>query len=335
MGKVYSVEAVAAGNIPEPGAHVEAGQFILDELFGGPNENFFSDDFRITDDFLDPNSLVSGMVYGSTAQGKANIRSDVDVLINYSERDPATAFSAIRGVFAAARERYKVPIESHILPDAVLLRKAQHGVDSLFASHLLEVAASPDDPSWTRNNPVQYLKAGGLEEPDPYRDRLIAEAYVSEKRNNFTKVLGNLDRGMDVDALQRALELPSAIGRKVLVASHEDGDIIPHISEKAATREAVLRKTEELAPEGFECAADSQRQLIAFEQEYSEMLDSVLDGATTLEAYDAWLQHAYEPAVLAAHSVSSAWAAYFRRANECSASEGELIAVIGAHRSGY
>jgi len=303
MGVVFSPEAIDNNQVPKPGDHQEAGRFILNQFFE-LDDNVTADERSYFQ--LESSGIASGLVYGSTALGSAGLRSDVDVLVNYHARQATKVFSQIRGVFIEAEKTYNVPVESQVLPVGALSNPLEHSIDPLFAKHLLEVQEQ-DNPRWSYNWPVRDLRTQLLEEGDTDHIRAIAVGYASGKARQFTRALVNFRGEPDLQVFQRALELPGAIGRKVIIATQSAETVIPDTGDKKSMITSALSRLEELAPDHFDTAVSSQQWLIDLDKNYDEILGDVLSGTTTIANYKYWLDSNYSLAIRLAQEVAYVW----------------------------
>jgi hypothetical protein len=301
MGKVYTPEAVQAGNVPEEGVHQAAARLLLDRLI--PYE-------LRTDDFVaespTPTGLNSAMVYGSTVTGLYNRRSDLDTLINFSPLRMPLARQAIRATFAEVRSVYKVSIEAQVLADGDLANPRRHGFDPLFINHVLEVNELKN-PEWSYNDAAGLLRGQQIDPNNRRQVRGLAMGYASSRYRTFAKAWANYDGTPDYDVLQRMFEYPAAIGRKIIPAIREEGDVIPHISQKDTMEQIVATKLEELAPEHLSRAATMQTRLAALNKEYTEVLEATMTGKKSVHAYKQWLIKAAPEAYECAMVASAAW----------------------------
>lgn len=303
MGRVFTPEAVANHDVPEVGAHEKAGRFILNQLF--EPQDYWTDQDR-TAFSIDGNGIDSGLVYGSTALGKAGLRSDVDILLNYHANKTDRAFPLIRDVFQVAENDFNVPIEPHVLPVGALFNPLEHSIDPLFAEHLIAVQYQ-NEPRWSYNWPVDGLQFYRIEATDEERLRAIAVRYASGKSRQFAKAVVGYRGEADLHVLQRALELPGAIGRKVIAATRKADEEAPNLGDKHGMSDITIQKLGQFAPEWYRRAVDYQGYLHNLDQSYDQLLRSALDGDTTVEAYGGWLQENYLYACKMAHEVAYVW----------------------------
>lgn len=219
MGKVFSPEEVGAGLVPEVGAQQQAARFLLDSLFAPVTNGTYQG----------REGVAAGLVYGSTTFGP-NRRSDLDVLITYDPNRATEALPIIRQVIAETEGRFHTPVEAKVLYLGSLASHLEDNNDPLYMSHLLNVQRCK--PQWSRNDPVPLDS-----EVYPPRTRLVELAlqYCSTKVRQFAWGVNEVNPMYDV-IMQRALELPGAIGRKVLAATVDiEGDDLSDMTDHVVT----------------------------------------------------------------------------------------------------
>lgn len=307
MGKVFTQWEVADGRIPEPGAHEQAALFIMSDLIRAYDETEVFDLSK--PDEIPAFGLASGMVYGSVAMGVANRRSDLDVLLNYHPDYSAEIIPRIGEVIKTIRQRFAVPVEPNIYPVNALYDPRKHSVDPLFAEHLIAIQYQEGHP-WSYGWPVDGLAYSNnrLDFSDSDRIRSIALAYVNAKRSQFARAIAHGDQ-INFPVLQRALELPTALGRKILAATYEEkiGDEIIS-GDRTQVRELLFKRLEEIEwPEVGEAAIKPLKWLLDRDEEYSSLLEQAINGEITNEEYEAWLRAIVPEAYFAAHQACLAW----------------------------
>ena len=289
MGRVYTPEQVEQDRIPELGAQIKAGRFILDAI------SFNADSLQ--------GSLNSGMIYGSTATGTPDIRSDLDVLAIY--HNGRTALPFLRKLFSEAEDTYNVSVEAAVYPAGSLYTPSLHTIDPLFARHLLEVQGM-EDPVWSHNWPVDALRQIAYSHLSEEYLRRLAGAYISGKARQLTRASVNYRGEADTHDMQRALELPAAIGRKILPI-FMDEENIPRIEDKKGTVSSVLRVTNEQMIYAEYVLSDFHK-LLEINREYDQMLAQVVKSQITIGAYKDWLNENYLPAIESGIAFTNAWA---------------------------
>lgn len=280
MGKVFTSEEIRVGAIPEPGAHLEAAEYVVDQLFYG--QKAFSDDPWA---WLEP-KISSGMVHGSVTHGTANVRSDLDVVLIYHS-DRAEVLDTVQDVFVEVADKFKVPIEANVMTLTNALNKNHH-IDPLFLRYLRQ---AQDNPKFSWEWPSDCLGIGFTQHDfHPIALARTVQRYVGAKSDGFSRALA-LEDLRDEHALQRALELPKNLGRKVL------GMVDPEFDVREATTSDVQQGVSEfVAKRAFvhdenygQDILDTLRCLSNRDAEYDEVLQATIIGEMSPEHYRAWL----------------------------------------------
>lgn len=299
MGRVFTTEQIAYGEVPKRGAQQEAGQFLLHELeeTGIPIEG--------------------AMVYGSTT-ANPNARSDVDMLITTRLNDGET-LTAIRTLLEQAEHRYRAPVEAQVLPSEGLIHPLQHSIDPLFAEQLI---AAANNKRWVVGYPIDRLNHFELTDR---RLRNIGIQYSSAKAKKFTKAILEFRGEIDYHTLQRALEVPAALGRKVLPATEafrtdaEDEYVVENkptmirATEKRIDR--LYRSLGSYSGRGIlsDNPSSTYAALVQRDYDYNVTLREAIHGGITLDDYSDWLRGNYLSTLELAREVSADAAELVRR----------------------
>lgn len=276
MGKVFSPAEIAAGLIPEEGAHARAANALLD---------FFRGQGHI--DKLQPGDVQSVVVYGSTVSSavKPNIRSDVDVAFVYAER----AVQAPRGIvtlLGTIGARHAVNIEPNILSNRQFTVGA-HAIDRSFMDHL----AAADPAVCYGDN---LFRGVTWQENATYSQAFLR--YCVAKERQFLSASIEVSQPIhepNLHKMQRALELPNAIGRKLLCAAQEmKPEVFRNMlfdgSDKANIAQHVnlfFDRYWDINPSLLE----SMNQLRQLDNRYNYALLQTIAGMASLEEYKCWL----------------------------------------------
>jgi predicted nucleotidyltransferase len=310
MGRIIPPEALAEGRIPVEGAHVEAGRDLLDHFFVGED---WLDSFTNREKY----GVHRGLIYGSTVTGATNSRSDVDTLIVYNDHSIARndGFQWIRSVVAEIEDEHGVYIDLHLRPDAELFGGKSQGIDRLFASHLRDVE-NMEEPRWSYNWPTDGLDPLFQDDPDFKTEAAkICMGFSSFKAKFFARALA-ARVGEPLHAMQRALELPGAFARKAV-------NVVPYTGQLALegvgsnSDKAILIRGLEIADARSQFSGVSQileytKRLQGVDEEYNELLQSTIEGSTSLAEYKRWLDERLRDSLLSAHELSVARGEYFR-----------------------
>lgn len=264
MGVVYSPEEVASGHIAKTGDHQRLGRRLLD--------------------VVTPDSpLLAAVIYGSTVSSPS-IRSDVDVLYIYGDGRESEALAYIRDVKLKARqEGIYARVEEHFEPEIPLIKPGQ--TDPQYLAHFRRVIAS--QPTWAVNDPLDYLCSA-----EPSEDELLRDVigFVSGKRAKFAAAA--TDEDMDYRVLQRALELPVAIARKVKqVMTARYGEDAP-TEDKNHMRRIGSEVLVSFIEDGIgyaKLASESHLQLSELDKTYTSVLQESLQSKDVIR-YEAYLR---------------------------------------------
>jgi predicted nucleotidyltransferase len=305
MGRVYSPEQIKNGQIPEQGAHEAAGQHALKELFPCVVPAEIPDSDRLFE-INDP-GVQAAMVYGSTAYGTSSIRSDLDLLVFYANSQPHSASRHITNVLKETEQMFHVSVEANILPTDAIFDDLEHGLDPLFAQHLLEIHDTYNG-RWCRNNPTDGLERIAEKAKDPLALTSLAQKYASGRRNYFISAAGELDYSV----FQRALELPSAIGRKVVAATMRESDEPLDLSSRPTMNQRAILALETNLPNYDPATVQKHINLYELDRQYTNLLNDTLENQGDLDTYQKWIENNFTPAVEMAYDVSNAWVGILR-----------------------
>jgi hypothetical protein len=136
----------------------------------------------------------------------------------------------------------------------------------------------------------------------------MAIRYSSLKTRQFGKAMTTTSGEVNYLMLQRALELPKAIGRKVIAAIYGietvDQDLL---QDQEAIVQLQTDKLMEIHPFFSDKAIEALQTLSDMDNEYSLLLNNVLSGATTIEKYREWLESKYLFSVNLGHKLAFSW----------------------------
>lgn len=213
MGVIYSSAEVATAAIPIRDAHVSAAHEVMrcvPRLVGN----------------------VLTVVHGSVPDGRANIRSDLDVLVTYRFDEPSDEpelVDTIKAMLDKISTDTNVKIEPNIWPaDEPLAARKERMYDLLFSHHL---AVAMQHPSWSvGETDTRITEIAAMPVNTDVLQRLMFN-YLTYKHSGIVKAprkFNEADRQAML-AFQRVLEFPKALGRKVMQLSthsypHAHGD---------------------------------------------------------------------------------------------------------------
>ncbi|MEK7602813.1 MAG: nucleotidyltransferase domain-containing protein [Patescibacteria group bacterium] len=267
MGKVFTPEDIKVEAWPRPGAHALAAEDLLDAL----------EHARYVD---------GAVVYGSTAMGAADIRSDVDVFICTTAGgvDQTTDLAYdLRGIFSAIRHNHHVPVEAQVIEQTALF-DGRHTIDNCFLAHLNTV-----NSEWvTGHDPREFISQLPL---SPHE---ILRSYVAAKQRKFANAIFQPFKPPDYYVMQRSLELPVALGRKIIGVMTALGKHVELSSEFNAELNPNLPKNtvRHVIFEFLKNRPDLQRlyeQSSILDIDYNEILETAVSGGITLGRYETEL----------------------------------------------
>lgn len=270
MAKVFTPEQVAFNRIPHPDGFKLAAEVLLENLISNTSLSDTTD---------------GALVFGSTTTDNANRRSDLDVLVSHRGKD-SWYVNKMGLILKHIDATFNIPVEP-IVYSHERFASGDHTIDPIFANHLRSV----DAIKWgVGNNPTKNL----VVDNSPWTD--IFERYTLHKESKFKKALMSVDNAVDYRVLQRAYEIPSALGRKALalLASETDMymfDIDPH----SAPKDLVINVVRSIAStQTFQAL----NKIIDANNEYNERLDDAIGGGSArILKYGRWLHASYRPTV--------------------------------------
>jgi len=289
MGRVFTPEQIRMEKIPRVGDMQAAGRHILGLL--------------IDDD--DTEKVVhSALVYGSVAMGQADMRSDLDLLVNYESEHHMACINRVASVTTEAETVYSVAVEAQLYEVGDIPVPQSLGLDPFYAAHLLE-AQNLRNPSWHINFPVDAHTFQEAAQLPIEQVREICYQYLVAKTTHFTWPLVHEDEDIDYHVLQRTFELPTAIGRKILPALYSL-EQVPKPGNESAMKEMVRDATKHLFEDSDEVLG-AYNELEAMDRQYSRMLEDVTKDLITLDEYETWINNVYREALRRAVLISSSW----------------------------
>ena len=260
MGRVFSYEQIQEGKVPDPFVFTKVRKtFALSVGHGVRNE-----------------TLVGGMVFGSAAVGRANRRSDLDVLLELPDDDIESYESASRVVRALKKATDgKVPVNAIVRSTESLL-SGHHEMDRFFGAHLSgpHRTVVGEDPAKSLH--LEFAPA-----------HTIIDDYIHSKMRKISQGFVTDDETKKLEHMQRLLDLPLAIGRKVVRAVDEvEGThrLTDDTANKSSVREAAMDLFEEHG------ISEVPSMLIDLNAVYDHVLDYALSGDINHRTYDDFLR---------------------------------------------
>jgi len=189
MGKVFSWEEIAAGQVPQIGS--------FDRVAAHLRQLFTSE------------HIAASMLCGSILGPDRNIRMDIDCLVLYQRSESRSAQALFNSALDFARQA-AVPVE--LIPiDTEIADTKLHSIGVGFAEHLKRAAAKG---GLIKNNPLRLLS---LSEHDNLQHDTLN--YLRHKLCQLEKGLitsSNMSDERLCRYLQKVLESPIHVGRKML-----------------------------------------------------------------------------------------------------------------------
>lgn len=286
MGVVYTPEEVAHAEVPQPGAHLLAAKHFLAAC-------------------EQSDYILAAQIHGSTLTVPKR-RSDMDVVSVYPLSESHAAADDRCRMIEDVWDRYHVKTECHSIPSAGELHFPDR--DIFFARYLLDVAKG--SPDFGIGGPEAYIQRIQVS-ASPEEERLRAFDYVHAKSGSMNRALDN--NNLEYDTLQRAFELVSALGRKLV-------PFLQHAAERLAGLEYPLDDRDKMtivvtqglgivATLGYnvEPLVSYQQKLATLDSAYTKVLEDTLAGNLSVSQYEKWISDNYRPALQSALGLSDRW----------------------------
>lgn len=323
MGRVYSPAELREGLIPQPNAQQEAARHIIE---------------RLTElEAIDPVLAreIACVVYGSTVTNKSDVRSDVDICASVyahtrDTEQPSRAQQVFEGIVREAELRYGVYVEERVVAEEEFFKAGTYDddglsypLDPLYVRHLITVA--DEKPDWVYGS----MPLEGYRQPvfDPHGEDRAAVAwsalqFAQLKQAHIADAVKRAGFGDDEATykdMQRAFELPKALGRKAVVVCGSE------VGLAVTDKQAMHAWLNELASQQYDDGRlrSGQRALQALDGRYTELLQETLAGGVTLTQYERWLRENQLPALQLAKEIATQWGTVFEaHAHQVSAETG-------------
>lgn len=256
MGKVFSYEQVRRGKVPSLDDFMPATEAFLKLVQTGTKEEVFD----------------GGFVFGSVARGMPNIRSDFDSLIALNGPSPE-GYVAVRSLAhqVAAVTDGRIEVDPKVYPKEAL-EDGAHEIHQAFGLHLLG-----EHRLVAGNDPANYLY---IHWQHPYD---IVDSYVHQKARKLSDAYVSTDPlEVSGNSLQRTLELPNSVGRKLVEVLTNMGEINEVID--GSDKEGTYRLVKDVfysrdLGEQFD-------RLTVLNSNYTILLEAAVKGEVTRTLYD-------------------------------------------------
>jgi hypothetical protein len=279
MGRVYTAEAIRHETVPlTTDAHYQAAAELT---------AIFSQ--QLPSGLAQP---VNAFVYGSVADGTANIRSDVDFAVGFmlKDDDSLAPYYEAQALAADVARKHNVYVE---LKQLMEVTNVIEGADPFFADCLGERAVALGQPT--------KLIPYGTRREDSEALFHKATAYVGQKLIKFVRPFDYSEDSQHAK-LQRALEAPKAIARKAVYCLVDADDLPEGFNRNdlfAVSELSVQRiKNKEYYPAAAYAYSQIVRSadwLIKANDDYTDLLHETLANTVTTEDYEQWLKGHYYP----------------------------------------
>ena len=276
MGRVFSYESIESGQVPSPEDFNRAVSIFT----------------NLTELEVQRGTIDGSFIYGSVANGTPNYRSDLDTFIALTDNRPKY-YAAVRGIIRGliTETNNTIPVVP-IIQTKAALAEGSHELDRFFGRHLVG-----EHRIVQGNDPAQYMQFAN------WPSSQILAFYLFQKRRRLAHTYTSVEP-LDVDegGLQRMLELPVALGRKILQATAEVSEVPPdtvEAVEKSADKPLILDESRKLfADHGVDSGFED---LIASNRDYNAVLGRALTGSVGEIAYNDVIKslHAKLPQAIA------------------------------------
>jgi len=256
MGKVYSWSAITEQGIPSPRDFENARQQALSKL----------------SQLVEYGLIYGARIFGSVARGNPSIRSDLDLLVVF-ENDIAR--EELRKIFHDVYKETRVIVESTALKRE-LVDLGFHTIDPTFLEHFQYILK---EGNIVGNDPLNLVR------PQEGNVLNLHQQYLSQKLKRLTDGLLTPTKEEQLKILQRALEAPVNVGRRMLMTLRCLG--ILDLDEDDDSKEVIIRNYRRIFDEDngllqFNFLLESDRR-------YTRFLEETLQGQYIEEEYEEYL----------------------------------------------
>ena len=266
MGKIYDYSDIANHNIPCPKDFALTKQLILEGLSAQ----------------VEKGEVLGAKVFGSVALGKPSVRSDFDlVVILEDEKANAGLIDCVERV----HEKTHVEIEPVAISKS-FAEQGLHNIDRLYYGHIISV---PSDGNEVGQPIVSILK--------PLSTPIVEvhKQYLTQKVRRFRSGLFTHSESQKNQTLQRALEAPANIGRRMLQTLSWMGLITTQVDvddSKSIVYSEYRRifGNSDTFQRGFDF-------LVLKDAEYVNVLRDAMQGKTTQQEYEAYIKDTYQECI--------------------------------------
>lgn len=256
MGKIYSWESIESGGVPNVEDFSVAKRTVLDGLWG-----------------MFPNEIDGAKVFGSVAKDSPSIRSDFDILVVFNND---ISVRKLNNLVQDVDRETKVQIEPLILS----ARQASEGFHTIDPSFYTHFEGIPNEGNLAGNNPLNKVK--------PLEENVVnlCMNYIQQKIRRLNQ--GYIDTSEDesLTVLQRVLESPVAVGRKVLYVLQKLGKF--EIDGKDDSKRSVVKNFNKIMVDS-NIDTTGFNELIVKDKEYTQFLEETLGQKHSRREYQQFL----------------------------------------------
>lgn len=253
MGKVYEFEEIAEHKVPRTDDFLTAKEMALKSLSA-----------------LAEKGMIHGAkVFGSVAKGTPSERSDFDLLI-VTLHDQSLI--SLQNIFADIRMETNVGIEPLVVSEE-FAKRGDHSVDLMFMEHLANI---PNEGNVAGLDPMTILKPSGDLPPT-----MVLKQYLIQKLRRFREGVFVDSKSDQYKLLQRALEEPVNLGRRIL-------QILPHIDIPLKMPDDGKKEVIGLFRETFKNSGliNGFNDLLVQDSAYTSLLKNSLQGLVNEDGYE-------------------------------------------------
>lgn len=254
MGRVFSYQEIINGHVPTPLDFQGAQKDVREKL----------------SDLINAGEVVGGMFYGSVTKGTPGIRSDIDLLVITADHE---VVSGLTQMASDTLRKFDVPLEIEAIPED-LAQIGSHTIDAGFYHHLLQCG---DQEFILGADPREILKIRKVQQKEVHQD------YLDAKMRRLREGLFTQSDDEYLRVLQRALEVPIAVGRRTLIALG-----IPILDDNGDDNDGK-RAVERTFREVFDWTPliDGFNEGVTSDRAYTRAVMDVLSGKLGEEEYEA------------------------------------------------
>lgn len=227
----------------------------------------------------DNNKLISMQLYGSVSTASESLRSDLDVLFilphSHNRRDVRKLVHEVHNV-----TRFQPETNALTLREVRLHTYAGHTLDRIFYSLIKN---SPREGNVVGLPPEIFIKP-----PQEELENLL-KTYIRTKKRKFSDAFITPQTEVRYKELQRALELPVSLGRKIIGVHAVQNPTLPEHSRVMSKKDII--QTMQLLLAEYPVAQQNFNLLLELDFEYTHLLEQVLSEKISKDEYRRWITY--------------------------------------------